>query len=81
MFDDFINKNYLIKILLSFYKNYNRLHLIVSMKMNNIDNLLHLIVEMSDEDVKQMIDFRINLKNKKRLIESNDSKRELIVLC
>lgn len=71
--DGFTNKNYLIKILLSFYKNYNHFHKIETMEMNNIANLLHLIVEMSDEDVKQMIDFGINLKNKKRFIENDDS--------
>lgn len=70
--DGFTNKNYLIKILLSFYNNYNHLHKIETMEMNHIANLLHLIVEMSDEDVKQMIDFGINLKNKKRFIESDD---------
>lgn len=70
--DGFTHKNYLIKILLSFYKNYNHFHKIETMEMNDIANLLHLIVEMSDEDVKQMIDFGINLKNKKRFIESDD---------
>lgn len=70
--DGFTNKNYLIKILLSFYKDYNHLHRIETMEMNHIANLLHLIVEMNDEDVKQMIDFGINLKNKKRFIESDD---------
>lgn len=71
-FHEFINRNYLIHLLLSFFEKCDTKHLNNSEYIYDIGHVLDLILKMSEEDVKEMIDFGINLKNKKRFIESDD---------